>query len=292
MARRDVEGHIDMTELPKETHLSEIAEKTVGATNDDDWFEETTDAIPSRLPEELLSENAKKTILCLLSVDDSDAVAEKLDITTTTVNRTRQICSAFYEPSELPFDIYDEPSWGSVSVIRKATQHPDSRDDIPTLTRDDVESRGPKTKSKENQSKQAEKETGTTEITREILGRYYELDQSTSEIAEELDLEETSVVPGHLSAKRYIDREDWIVPDQSKSNTCETNDGDTQPDGSESTSFQADATTVEPDVSACDCSIPSLSVESATAGPSHLQSLYCEKCNHEFTAIYSKGDSV
>lgn len=289
MAKREVKGSIDITDLDEgESHLSQRKGVTVAGTSEDDTNSVETTVELSRIPDEFMIESRKNVITELITDDDSSSVAEKTNTSTTTVDTVRQIVSAFYKPDKVPFTIPEKPTWTSLTAVRNAINHPESRDDR-TVDASDADTRSA---SKSNSKSRGE---GANETTLEVIGRYEKLDQTYQEIIDAVDgVDSQREVAARLSPKRYVPEEKWIVPDEDSSTEIdaetEETDSTTASEKVETShsEFSADATTTKPDITACECSIPNLCVDEASAGPSQLQSLYCIDCDYEFTAIYYK----
>jgi len=281
MAQRNVKGAIDLTDLPGETHFSEIGdENVVAGSNGEQDGELQTDGWPEALPEEKFN-GARKDVVKLLSVnDDTEQVAEALDVSTSTVAITRQLAAVFAKPSEVPFSIPPHPTHESSQELHNALEHPEARDVK-------IESIAGKSNSDNDTKKKGEK-VFDDETVKEMLGRYYVLDQSAKQIADDMGLSSDRKVTGALRAKNRYDRDEWIVPGEaSERDTAEERPNTQSKEGpsKSGSSFPADATAEEIDVTACECSVPSFAVDAQSLGPYQMQLLYCSDCEFEFTLV-------
>jgi len=281
MAQRNVKGAIDLTDLPGETHFSEIGdENVVAGSNGEEAGEMQTDGWPEALPEEKFN-GAREDVVKLLSVnDDTEQVAEALDVSTSTVAITRQLAAVFAEPSEVPFSIPPHPTHESSEELHNALEHPEARDV-------EIESIAGKSTSTETTAKNTKK-VFDEETVKEMLGRYYVLKQSAKQIADDMGLESDRKVTGALRAKSRFDRDEWIVPGEEseiegreEETVSEHSDTTSEPDST----FPADATAEEVEITACECRVPSFAVDAQSLGPYQMQLLYCSDCEFEFTLI-------
>ena len=263
--KREYTGEpIDMTNARGETHLSEVDGETVAGTTAENDGSEVTEYWPSELPREEFTDLQAAAVKQMVITPDAcnEAVASAIDSSSKLVNGVRQKISVLIDDvSDVPFDV---PEPGDVNENNRWVQPY-------------VQDSGSNGNSDRTQNK-----------TREVLGRYHKLDQSPAEIAAKMDAVNTiAEVNGTLSATAEIPEDKWVVPPQENEDGVDGGDATVSEGLMDDSVF--DVATTEPDLLGCDCEVPQLCVESATAGPSQIQSLHCSRCKHEFSAIYQRG---
>jgi hypothetical protein len=272
------------------------------------------------VPSGVLTATDKKVWKRLKECDDSDTVADDLNISVTSVEKVRQLASAFYEPGEVDFSIPEKPGWGSNSQLQRVLEHPQSRD-VVIESSVDTNSEPEKTESSEG---------GVSDKTLEILGRYYDLGQDIDQISDEMGISNPTV-EGSLAAKRYTDRSDWIVPESDSlgNDSSYLDNGETNGEISDQEGTRNNITSVSlddvkdyvdsldrntseyirklirfekngridisgtpsdsvVDLSACSCEVPKVKTESAKAGKTVVQSIMCEKCGEQFKSLINE----
>lgn len=205
--------------------------ETVAGTSDDDNGEMTTDNWPSAVPRKPFvkgtteGQSLQSQIVEHLSIrDGSDAsVAEKIDCSTSQVQAVRNKVSVFATPDEVSFEIPDSPR--SHRLADYAMAHEESRfdaDSLEQLHADDSTEDGEDSSTSDEESKLLE-----------ICERYYEQDQDTATIAQELGIAKDSI-PGRLAHCPRNNQDDSSEEDTSDEtpqediSTFETADDDSE----------------------------------------------------------------
>jgi hypothetical protein len=271
---------IDYTDYPGE-HIGEIDEQTVSGSSADDDGEQKTAIGLDRIPDGLLPDTMDPVLLALLTADSVDEAAEAAGCSQAWVRKTQSAVAAFYQPDEVPLLIPEDPTIYD-GVATKAASHPDARQAV----RDKVPP--------ENEV------TRASDRTLEVMGRHEVLEQDVATIRDEMGLS-TNEVNGSLSNVEHVPRSAYIVPDEpvtAGSDGGGGGGGDDDGNSNDNTDSQdshrgelaVNVEFAEPDLRACECSVPELLVDRTAFGPDSLQGLFCARCDHRFTALWGEGD--